>query len=562
MKVADLFCGAGGSSTGAAHAISALGRRMDLVAVNHWPVAIETHTANHPGARHYCVDLDAAKPEELVPGRYLDLMLASPECTHHSRARGGKPVSDQKRASAWHVPRWAERLYIRHIIVENVPEFLEWGPLDRKGRPLQSRKGEIFKAWIVALESLGYKVEWRILNAADFGDATTRKRLFVMARRDGRRVAWPEPSHSRRREGHLFSGDLKPWCAAREVIDWAIEGKSIFERIKPLSPKTLRRIEAGLRKYCSPELAESFIVVLRRHADARSVNDPLPTICAGGQHIGIATPFVMPYYGDVAGRSRNSRSVDEPLATVTTENRFGIVEPFVCANRENNVPKSVDEPIPTATSATGGGMFLVEPFVLGQHGGATARDTGEPLPTVTTDGAIRLVVPFIVPQHGDGTRSVDDPTPTITTTSRGVRLIEPFVIDVNHGGERRPKAVTEPLQTVTAKRGNGLVEPFITPQFGEREKQKPRTHSVKEPLPAVTSHGAGALVDPRIVYDEGGKCYVLDIRFRMLQPHELAAAMGFDPGYIFTGTKENVTKQIGNAVPVNLSAALVAAALA
>jgi len=246
-RVADLFAGAGGSSSGAARAIAAMGGEIDLVAVNHWNVAIATHTANHPKARHYCVNLDAARPEDLVPEGYLDLMMASPECVHFSRARGGKPVSDQTRMSAWHVQRWASNLDVRCILVENVAEFVTWGPLV-EGHPDPKRKGAYFQAWIQSLWAMGYTVDWKLINAADFGDATTRTRFFLQARKDGLPIRWPTASHSATGSADLL-GHQRRWRAARDVIDWAVPGRSILTRKKPLSEKTRRRIARGLIRF-------------------------------------------------------------------------------------------------------------------------------------------------------------------------------------------------------------------------------------------------------------------------------------------------------------------------
>ena len=179
VLVADLFCGAGGSSSGARRGLASLGFQMNLVAVNHWNIAIETHSRNHPEARHYCQDVKAVKPAEIVPEGKLDLLMASPTCTYHSRARGGKPINDQGRMDSWAIVHWCTELRVRRLLVENVPEFVDWGPLDlRTGRPIKRRRGEYFRAWTAALQGAGFKLDWRVLNAADFGDATTRERFF------------------------------------------------------------------------------------------------------------------------------------------------------------------------------------------------------------------------------------------------------------------------------------------------------------------------------------------------------------------------------------------------
>ena len=292
LLVADLFCGAGGSSTGARRALEQLGYRMDLLCVNHWPTAIETHTKNHPEARHYCQDLATVEPHLVVPEGRLDLLMASPNCTFHSRARGGKPTSDQQRMDPWHIITWLTELRVRCLIVENVPEFAWWGPVTgQTGKPVRSRRGEYFNRWVELIRSLGFQVEWRVLNAADYGDATTRQRLFLLARSDGQSLRWPEPTHAKRPAPRLFGPPVQRWRSAREIIDWSVKGKSIFDRKKPLSPKTLARIYAGAVKFQWPE---PFLVILRQHMDAQSVDGPLPTITAGGNHIALAQPFLLP----------------------------------------------------------------------------------------------------------------------------------------------------------------------------------------------------------------------------------------------------------------------------
>lgn len=347
ISAADLFCGAGGSSTGFVRAAEARNLRVDLLAVNHWQTAIDTHTANHPWARHACADLTTLDPNKAIPGGHLDVLLASPECTHHSNARGGKPCSDQSRASAWHVLHWAERLRVDNIVVENVREFEHWGPLGANNRPIKSRKGETFNAFINALRSLGYDVDYRILNAADYGDATARNRLFIQACKRGK-VSWPEPSHAGNHRG------------AKEIIDWSILGQDLRDRKRPLAPKTLARIEAGLRKFGG----EAFISVLRGTTDghvmasAHSMDEPLGAICAGGQHMGLCEPFIMNVAHQGSDASR-------------------------C--------KSTDEPLP-AIHAGGGSVALCEPFVTQYYGTArNPKSVEDPLGTVTTKGRFGLV---------------------------------------------------------------------------------------------------------------------------------------------------------------------------
>lgn len=620
ILVADLLCGAGGSSTGCQRALSELGLEMELVCVNHWPTAIETHQRNHPEARHYVQDIATVRPHLLVPEGYLDLLMASPTCTHHSVARGGKPTSDQQRSDPWHIVTWLTELRVKRIIIENVWEFIGWGPVDhRTGKPVKSRKGEYFHAWIETLRRLGFEPEWRKLNAADYGDATTRQRFILMARSDGRKVRWPMPTHRRRDEvnADLFSG-AKPWRAAREIIDWSIRGRSIFDRPKPLAPKTLARIHAGAVKFGWPE---PYLVILRNHMAAQGVDMPLPTIAAGGQHIGLAEPVI------VNGRKGNQAKAvsEDPIPTLDTKGGVWLAQPMVLSQHTSGAARSADDPLPTITTGGAGHEerpgcarpMLVEPFILNRHGdgyGETrAHSIDDPAPTANCDGGGYVVEPFVISRHAEGApRSVDDPTPTqvakhshvlitsyygastaggcgddplptVTTKDRfgivvpvthskggnGARDVgEPIptlttakggefavVMPVTHaGGEERVQGVDAPLPTITGANRGELA--FITAQFGERDGQAPRVHDLGEPAPTICASGRVNLV-------EAGERY--DILFRMLEPHELAAAMGFNAGddvYDFAGTKTEKIKQIGNAVSVSKMKACVGAIMA
>lgn len=539
ILVADLLCGAGGSSTGCARALADLGLEMELVCVNHWGVAIETHKKNHPEARHYCQDISTVRPHIIVPEGYLDLLMASPTCTHHSVARGGKPTSDQQRSDPWHIITWLTELRVKRIIIENVWEFIGWGPVDpRTGKPIKSRKGEYFRAWIDTIRRLGFDPEWRKLNAADYGDATTRQRFILMARSDGKTVSWPVPTHQRRADEKLalFPG-TKPWRPAREIIDWSIKGKSIFDRKKPLAPKTLARIYAGAVKFKWPE---PFLVILRNHMAALSVDGPIPTVAANGGHIGLAEPVI------INGRKGNKAKAvsTDPVPALDTKGGVWLADPIVLSQHNSGAPRSTEEPLPTVTTGGAGDEnrpgcarpMLIEPFILSRHGGGAPRSVDQPTPTQVAKQSHCLVTSYY--GASKDTKNVDDPLPTCTVKDRfGI------VVPVTHGGgENRAHDIEEPLPTVTcASRGEFA---FITAQHGEREGQAPRVHDVENPAPTICATGHVNLI-------EGTEHY--DILFRMLEPHELAAAMGFsseEATYEFAGTKTEKIKQIGNAVSV------------
>lgn len=632
ILVADLLCGAGGSTEGCERALLELGFSLDeieFVAVNHWPTAIRSHAINHPRARHYVQDIATVRPHLLVPEGYLDLLMASPTCTHHSNARGGKPTSDQQRSDPWHIITWLTELRVKRLIIENVWEFIKWGPVDRRtGRPIKSREGEYFWAWISAIKALGFsKIEWRKLNAADYGDATTRSRFILMARSDGKPVQFPAATHARRPNSADLFETLQPWRPAREIIDWDIRGRSIFNRDKSLAPKTLERIWAGAVKHGWPQ---PFLVILRNHMASQGIDVPLPAIMANGGHIGLAQPIVgtmkagceprtaaEPLHTPTTqaslftaeplvmnGRRGNKATPADraPIPTLDTKGGVWVVEPFIASVAHGNSPadttadsrrcKSLDDPL--GTFHAGGGRFaVVEPFMLSQGAGGVARATTQPVPAIPTHGAHALIAPYysngwqrqagapppcyttedpvppittkgrfgvVVPvtqsKRGNIARSTEEPIPTATTARGGeFAIVMPVT---HHDGSNRTRDVrVDPIPTPTGANRGELA--FIAAQFGERPGQAPRTHSIAAPTPSIAATGHINLVQG--VEDLRG----YDILFRMLEPHELAAAMGFDGDgrhYTFAGTKTEQIKQIGNAVSVRKMKACVMALMA
>lgn len=562
FRAADLFCGAGGTSTGLIQACAAADVPVELTAVNHWDRAVETHAANHPKAFHFCQDLADLDPKKAVPGGKLDLLVASPECTHHSVARGGKPVNDQSRASAYCVHRWAAALQVKRILIENVPEFTTWGPLGSNGRPLASGKGKLFQAYVETFRAMGYRVEWRVLNAADFGAATTRKRLFIQAAKGRLPIRWPDPTHQADPTPGLF-GNLPRWRAAREVIDWSIPGQSIFNRKRPLSENTLKRIEAGLRKF-GGAAAEPFLVILRRNMDARSLDQPAPAVLARAEHIALCEPFLMGM-SQTGSNGDRLRPTDVPLNTITTADDMGIVRPFVMHTTHQGSERvfSPDDPLPCVTGANRGEQALVQPFVMracnsGDHN-CRNKSVEEPIGTIHAGGgSYGLVEPFIIPanygeREGQAPRCHDIGRPVPTVVAGGVAhgVVEPFILPHRQFDGMQVDDVGRPMRTLTATNGgnNAVVQPFLVPYYRTGVPD-----SVDEPVSTITTRDRLGLVEPQAAR--------LDIRFRMLQPHELAAAMGFPAGYRITGNRGEQVKQIGNAVEVNQARELCSAALA
>ena len=513
---ADLFCGAGGSSEGLFEALKELSIEIsDFVAVNHWELAIATHKANHPDVRHLIEDVTKVNPFDAVPSGKLTILIGSPECVFHSNARGGKPVDDQRRISARAMIDWARILKPTCVLIENVPEFKDWGPLDETDHPIKTAKGKFFLEFIRDLKVLGYQVDYRDLICANYGDATTRKRLFILAHLSKKPV-WPEPTHAKRTDKNLFSTSYKPWRPAREIIDWSLKGESIFNRKRPLKPNTMRRIFKGLEKYSGMS-------------------------------------FVLPNEGFYRGNA--PRSVDEPIPSVTSRGAGHLVEPFLVKLYGNSNAADVDQPCPTIT-AKGQHIALVEPFLTAYHGssypgGERVNSVDEPMPVIDTSNRYGLVQPFVMDLiypngHDSRTHSVGEPLRTLTSfDTKG--LVQPFLMPVHHGTDQRTWSIENPVPTVTAFDGMGLVQPYLVKYNSTGGAQ-----SIDDPLDTITSKDRFGLVV--VLFD--GSLAILDIFYRMLQPHELAAATGFRKNYIFLGNREDKVKQIGNAVPVKTAKAL------
>lgn len=649
IRAADLFCGSGGFSTGLVRACEKLfpGRPLDLVAVNHWQVAIDTHQRNHPEVRHFCADLEHLKPLDAVPGGVLDILLAAPACTYHSRARGGKPVYDQQRMDPWHVVRWCTELRVHRLIVENVPEFIDWGPCHAvTGKPIKARRGEYFRAWVQALKAIGMRVDWKVQTCANFGDATTRERFFLYGRSDKQALRWPEPTHAR--GGHTdLLGTLKPWRPAAEIIDWSRPGSSIFTRKRPLVKNTLTRLRAGAERNRWPQ----------QHIDALQalIDGETPRLQVTAEEaVEIASRLGIPLVMATGGGG-TARGVDCPLPTMTAGGEGGatphFAEPVVMGTLSNATAKGVHRnPVPTILNAR---PHLAEPIILhkmNSDGGRSARGIGEPVPTVTTNGAGWLARPIITPYYGGGSgltgRSADEPLPAQGTKER-FAVASPTIFRVNQGhgrtrgitsgaepvptltaseslgvatpfltayhgpkreGDDRVHDLDEPLGTQTTENRFGLALPFLVPNFGERPGQTPRTHAIDDPLPTVAAGGHIQLAEPFVTHithhdtslrargvreplptitgaNRGELAlaapfltgfdgpaqppladgFYIDILYRMLHWTELARATSFEDGdytYEFSGTATEITKQIGNAVPIRTATALCAALLA
>ena len=425
--VVDNFAGGGGASTGIERAI---GRPVDI-AINHDPEAVAMHSANHPQTLHLCESVWDVNPREVCAGRPVGLAWFSPDCKHFSKAKGGKPVEKKIRGLAWVAVRWAATVAPRVICLENVEEFVTWGPLTQDGRPCPKNKGREFRVFVNALQRLGYAVQWRELRACDYGAPTSRKRLFLIARRDGAPIVWPEPTHGPGRRPHR---------TAAECIDWSIPCPSIFERERPLAEATLRRVAAGIQRYVI-DASEPYIVRLGHtgHGDAgkvRSVREPLSTVTSKAEHCLVAPTLVQIGYGERTGQQPRAPGLGKPLGTVV---------------------------------AGGAKHALVAAFLAKHYTGVVGQDLRQPIGTVTATDHHSMVAAFLVKFYGAGGQwaGLDEPMHTLPTKDRmglvtvagqayqivdiGLRMLQPrelaraqgfgddYLLEAAHLGRALPK---------------------------------------------------------------------------------------------------------------------------
>lgn len=520
--VVDNFAGGGGTSAGIE---LALGRSPDI-AINHDPEAIAMHRANHPSTHHVCGNVWDVRPRELCGGRRVALAWFSPDCTYHSKARGGKPFRDPKEARgrrglASVAVRWAREVRPDVIILENVEEWLDWGPLAENGRPCPRRRGHSFRNWLGKLEAQGYRVEWRMLRACDFGAPTIRRRLFVIARCDGEPIVWPAPTHGPR--------GRQPYRTAAECIDWSIPCPSIFDRKKPLAEKTLRRIARGIWRFVI-EAAEPFIVPMQHENRPVRVAEPLQTVTTQGNKFNLVQPFVVPvsHGGDL-----RAHPVSEPLRTVTAAHRgeHALVAPTLIqtgyGEREGQAPRSLDLHAPLGTVVADGQKHgLVSAFLAKHYGGheATGSCARAPVSTVTTQDHHGLVAASMVKLYGSCADGQPLTAPAPTVRAGGTHLAEVRAFLQRYNGAAVGQSLQLPLGSITSAR-----------RFG-------------------------------VVTVAGSDYEIVDIGMRMLQPRELFRAQGFEDRYVIDlevdGKPLSKTAQIrmcGNSVPPQLVAALVSA---
>lgn len=607
VRFVDLYCGAGGTTTAIIEVLDALEFQWEGTCFNHNPQAIATHSLNHASIRHYLANVDDQNPYALFKPDEVFMIWASPECTHHSVARGGRPMNDQSRCSAWCIPRWMEALRPEIVLLENVPEFTKWGPLDENNRPIKSEKSVLFNAWKTACMANGYIGGHTLHSAAPYGDPTTRRRLFIQFhRKDTKRVVvWPNPTHGPETR-RVFR------TAESDVIDFSLVGRSIFERgegtgIPGLVVNTIKRILYGLEKFSlAPFLVPGKNERGNEKPRTHDVKKPLPTVHSG--HIDLVEPFVLP---SSSGEKR-ARSVKMPIHTVKTESRGeGLVEAFITQQHGTTeahldaTAKSIEEPLgPVCAGGNHHGVattFLVQTC----HGNGREGDKGNArrvhsvkgrMPTVCGNrGDVAHISVLLQQQSGGVARPVTDAAPTVST-SGAIGKVD-YIIAIDHQSSPESGAVRDsgaPLTNVTTKARHSLLESFLVQYYGQGSAS-----SVKEGVPTVTTKERFAwnraelrLATDGAVYrvvsyaawrrlvifqarkgkrlsrlfmqfddEQGSRIEMLEVLHRMLQVHELAAAQGFRKDYKFAGTKTDQVKQIGNAVPRRLARAIVAAAI-
>ncbi|KZL88684.1 DNA cytosine methyltransferase [Clostridium magnum] len=372
--IVDNFAGGGGASTGMELATG----YSVYIAINHDPEAIKMHKTNHPTTKHYCESVWDVDIRKAVQGRPVGLAWFSPDCKHFSKAKGGKPVEKKVRGLAWVAIKWAGTVRPRVIILENVEEFQTWGPIDN-GKPIEKEKGRTFKSFINAFKHLGYKVKYKELVAADYGAPTTRKRFFLIARCDGKPIKWPESTHG---EGKL------PYVPASSIIDWSIPVPSIFNRKKPLVENTLIRIARGIQKYVIED--EPYVI-----------ND---------------TAYFLSHYYTHQGTETRCSSLREPIATIPTQNRFGLVS-----------VKLQDIKLPMKDS--------VYAFLTKYYGSDTGQSLNGPIHTITTKDRFGLVV-----VRGKDYKIADVGLRMLTARElfNGMGFPKNYIIDHDYTGKKYP----------------------------------------------------------------------------------------------------------------------------
>ncbi|MFK7601869.1 DNA cytosine methyltransferase [Deinococcus sp. SM5_A1] len=509
--VIDNFAGGGGASTGLEQA---LGRPVDI-AINHDEEAIAMHRINHPHTQHFCESVWEVDPRQVTAGRKVALAWFSPDCKHFSKAKGGKPVSKEIRGLAWVALRWAATVQPRVIVVENVEEFKTWGPLGDDGRPCPQQSGRTFRSWVNALTRQGYQVQWRELRAYEYGAPTSRKRLFILARRDGQPITWPEVSHGKPTDARVLSGELSPWLTAAQCIDWDIPCPSIFTRKKPLVVATNRRIAQGILRY-TLQAARPFVVTCNHQGDGfrgQGLDEPMKTLTAAHDAHGlVAAQVVRHNHGQ-----KPADAVNEPARTVTTQhNHLNLVTAALAprySEREGQAPRAqaVDVPSPTVTTDGNGTRLAVCQLTTfygeKKQGETRGSEIGSPIKTQTSSGNRHaLTAATIVKIDNQRSRAsctypLDAPT-SILVTKASKALATAQLVRQNGGHcqpQTAPYPVDGPVKTITSQ---GKPHDVLTAQLVQYNGTATAQH-VGKPAQALSTVERFALTTAQIVRQFG-----------------------------------------------------------
>lgn len=593
----DLFCGAGGTSTGVELACVSDEQCAKVVAcVNHDKNAIASHTANHPDALHFTEDIRTLELSSLVahvnrmkqiyPEAHV-VLWASLECTNFSKAKGGLPRDADSRTLAEHLFRYIEALNPSYIQIENVEEFMSWGDMDANGKPISKDKGRLYERWKRNVKSYGYEFEHKILNAADYGAFTSRRRFFGQFAAKGLPITWPEPSHCKDGKIDMFC-NLEKWRPVKDVLDLQDEGESIFNRKKPLADKTLERIFAGLVKFvaggkdsfmikwnsmsrnggynapgidepcpvvsCQNRLGIANVHFLSKYysgdPDSKNipVSGPAHTIKCKDNHALVTSDFLAAYYSN----GDNTSSVNSPCPTVSTKDRFNYVQPqFLCSYNFNDAGKDINAPSPTIL--TKDRLSLIAPvFIDQQYGQSKPASANQPLGCVTANPKYALVTPWLMNTNFSNVgSSLEQPAQTITANRKHHYLMNPQY-------QSAGSSIDNPCFTLIA-RMDKTPPYFISTKHGVYafHNYYGWLSEVIQKRPVFIFKDVDSLCPPiwkiinfMVLYQ------IVDIKMRMLKIPELKRIMGFPEDYVLIGTQAEKKKYIGNAVEVNMARVL------
>lgn len=565
LFVIDLFCGAGGLSEGVEEARLDGNRCAKVVCcVNHDKNAILSHDANIPDALHFIEDIRTLELSpistivERIRQLYPDAMImlhASLECTNFSKAKGGQPRDADSRTLAEHLFRYIDVIAPDYIQIENVEEFMSWGDMDENGKPISMDKGRLYQKWVRNVKKYGYNFEHRILNAADFGAYTTRKRFFGIFAKKSLPIVFPEPTHCKGGRQDMFS-KLEKWKPVKEVLDFSDEGTTIF-REKPLAEKTLERIYAGLIKFVAggKDAFLSRYNTVRPQDTCKSVDEPCGVLTTENRFAKVQVSFLSKQFSGHP-ESKNV-SVEEPAGAITCKDHHV----FVSAYYGNGHNHSVDLPAPTVT--TKDRMALIESrFMCSYNFKDTGKDINQPCPTLLTKDRLSLVSPFFMNQYSGGGQvsDINSPCPAVTTTPKqNLVTCQPWIM--NTAFSNVGSSIEEPSQAITANRkwhylmnpqfnsaGGSVDSPCFT-LIARMDKMPPYLVATESGQVAIEIYDNDSPMTVKI--KEFMALYgIVDIKMRMLRIPELKKIMGFPEDYVLIGTQADQKKFIGNAVEV------------